>query len=426
MDYLISTELGDDANPGTTDAPWRTLARASAHIYERGDHIVLMGDERYPGTLRLTEANVVPNPEQNVEGWFLYIMGSDHLPDLPPPVIEAGDGDGISIHNIGQVYISTVTVEGSGYATNQGWGVRVINDKPGNERLGEVEVYDVKASGFRWAGIYVGGVCNDLPAFPAPEGCKYGFDPVAISGCEAHDNMYYGIYVSGALAPDMTEHANRNVIINHCKTWDNPGDKHYTRNHSGSGILLDNCAGGLIEHCESWNNGGENGGLTGGPCGIWAHCGDRITIRHCKSYENRTAGTHDGAGFDFDGGVTNSVIEFCESWDNDGAGYLMWNYKNAPFTLSGNIIRDCVSVNDGRKHGYGGIHIGTSGEPIRDIWVRNNRVTQSPAPSDTPSCVWLGGKHNENIVLRGNTFTATGGVPEIVYEGGAAGVTVVP
>ena len=183
---------------------------------------------------------------------------------------------------------------------------------------------------------------------------------------------------------------------------------------------------GFIEHCESWNNGGENGGLTGGPCGIWAHCADRVTIRHCKAYENRTAGTHDGGGFDLDGGVTNSVIEFCESWNNDGAGYLMWNNKHAPFTLSGNIIRDCVSTNDGRRHGYGGIHIGTSGEPITDIWVRNCRVTQHPASSGTPSCVWVGGKANENIVFRGNTFTATGGVPEIVYEPGAAGVSVLP
>ncbi len=208
-------------------------------------------------------------------------------------------------------------------------------------------------------------------------------------------------------------------------TRSNHGDKHYTANHSGSGILLDNCQTGRIEHCESFDNGAENAGQTGGPCGIWMHASDRVLIRNCKSYENRTGGAADGTGFDLDGGVTNSLIEYCESWDNDGPGYLMWNYEGAPFTLSGNTIRDCVSTNDGRKHRYGGIHLGTSGKPILDIYVRNCTVTQSPAPGGaSPACLQVEGGQNENIVFRGNTLIASGGIPETRLPEGALGITV--
>ena len=194
----------------------------------------------------------------------------------------------------------------------------------------------------------------------------------------------------------MTEHANAYATIIDCAAYNNAGDSTYTANHSGSGILLDNCRIGRIERCIAHGNGGENAGRTGGPCGIWTHASDRIIITTCCSYSNRTGGRFDGGGFDLDGGVTNCVIEYCRSWDNDGAGYLVWNYENAPFRLTGNIIRDCVSENDGRKNGYGALHIGTSGEPVTDIWVRDCRLIQSPASDgNLPPCIHVEGKHSQ-------------------------------
>ncbi|MBC8136764.1 MAG: right-handed parallel beta-helix repeat-containing protein [Fibrella sp.] len=339
--------------------------------------------------------------------------------------IEAGEGDGIMVKNLSAVEIMNIDVRGSGYTTSQGWGVCVMNDLPGAGRLGDIEIDNVTATGFRWAGIYIGGIPNDLPGFVAPDDCRFGVENSIIYRCEASNNMYYGIYVSGPLRHRMTEHANAAVAIINCKAYDNPGDKLYTANHSGSGILLDNCATGRVENCEAFRNGAENAGQTGGPCGIWSHASDRIAIAHCKSYENRTGGVADGTGFDLDGGVTNSVIEYCESWDNDGPGYLMWNYEHAPFTLSGNTIRDCVSTNDGRKHKYGSIHLGTSGDPIFDIYVRNCTITQSPSPTGgAPACLQIEGKQNENIVFRGNKLTTSGDIPETRFPDGATGITV--
>ncbi len=55
-----------------------------------------------------------------------------------------------------------------------------------------------------------------------------------------------------------------------------------------------------------------------------------------------------GAGFDFDGGCTNSTLQYNYSHDNYGAGYLLAQFDNAP--LMKNItIRYNISENDGRK-----------------------------------------------------------------------------
>ncbi|MBC8143779.1 MAG: right-handed parallel beta-helix repeat-containing protein [Armatimonadetes bacterium] len=421
MQYHISTELGDDENPGTSEKPWKTLARANAHHYENDDKLLLRAGETFPGFLRLSPDNVTKSDSERfiVQAYNLFI-GSDE--STPRPIIEAGTESGITIRNLSRIRILDIDVRGSGHDTNTGWGVCILNDAPGAERLDYVTVSGVRASGFRWAGIYVGGIPNDLPGFDTPADCRHGFSNVTINKCEAFGNMYYGIYVSGRLSPDMTDYANTNVEIDKCKAYDNPGDKFYTENHSGSGILLDNCQTGLILNCEAWNNGAENGGLNGGPCGIWAHCGDRIVVQYCRSHGNRTGGSHDGTGFDLDGGVTNSIIEHCESWDNDGPGFLVWNYENAPFTLSGNIFRDCTSTNDGRKHNYGGIHIGTSGEPVTDMWVRDCQVTQTVAPDgNRPPCLWIGAKV-QNAVLRGNTLVADHDAPGVVIESGAENI----
>ncbi|MBC7805867.1 MAG: right-handed parallel beta-helix repeat-containing protein, partial [Akkermansiaceae bacterium] len=289
MNYHISSETGDDANPGTWTEPWRTLARASAHHYQSEDWIMLREGESFPGTLILSAENVT-------EGEYPILIKSYHDFGAAKPVIEAGDGDGIQIRNVGNVFIRDVDVCGSGYATNTGWGVCVVNDAPGARRLSKVNIHTVNATGFRWAGIYVGGVPNDLPGVIAPDECRYGFSDISITYCTANANMYYGIYVSGPLRPDMTDYANENVAIIESKAHGNHGDKHYTANHSGSGILLDNCRNGRIERCEAYDNGAENAGQTGGPCGIWSHASDRIVIRYCKSYENRTGGAADGTG----------------------------------------------------------------------------------------------------------------------------------
>ena len=295
-------------------------------------------------------------------------------------VIRAGRGTGIRVEDLGGVVIRDLVVVGDLRDGNEGFGVLVLHRRPDETRLEGIRIEGVEARGFRWAGIYVGGVPTNLPGFEAPEGSRHGFRDVRIRDCTARENTYYGIYVDGAGKGAGTDYANRDVAIAECVAADNPGDPQYADNHSGNGILLADTDGGLIEHCVAHGNGEANAGRTGGPVGIWTYASNRVTIQSCESYGNRTGGQADGGGFDLDGGVTNSVIQYCYSHDNDGPGFLVWNYAAAPHRLADNVIRYNISAGDGRKHGYGGISVGTSDAPVRNLSVHNNTVYATRTP----------------------------------------------
>ena len=189
MNYHISSTMGDDANPGTKKKPWRTLARANAEYYDSGDEILLRYDETFPGNLILTEQNYLPESGGTLSVGAYSNERTSYQSKLP--VIEAGDGNGITIRNIAGVTVENIAVVGSGYRTNAGWGIFVVSDLPTKERLSGVTIQRVRVSGFRWAGIYVGGVPNDLPGFVAPDDCRFGFAHITVSHCATYDNAYY-------------------------------------------------------------------------------------------------------------------------------------------------------------------------------------------------------------------------------------------
>ena len=120
-----------------------------------------------------------------------------------------------------------------------------------------------------------------------------------------------------------------------------------------------------------------------GPVGIWCYEADSVTISYCLSYKNKTSkGGADGGGFDFDGGTTNSVIEYCYSYGNQGSGYCIFQYWGAsPFY--NNVIRNNISYNDGTvSDSQAGLYIwNSSGDPnqfynckVYDNIIYNSKV----------------------------------------------------
>ena len=81
-----------------------------------------------------------------------------------------------------------------------------------------------------------------------------------------------------------------------------------------------------------------------------------MLFQYNESHHNHTALTHDGDGFDLDRNVSNSTIQYCYSHDNDGGGFLM-SQKDNNLLHKNNVIRYNISQNDGRKNGYGGLHM---------------------------------------------------------------------
>lgn len=291
-------------------------------------------------------------------------------------------------------------VEGKDRRTNHGSGVSVLNTLPGGKRLEFVRIKNVEARGFGKYGIAVGG-------WPADHS-QSGFRDVRIAGCRASDNAYVGIHVYGIHDYYAKSHAHRDVAVVDCVAHDNPGDPDYLDNHSGNGILLHDVDSGIIDGCTAFGNGKLCRAKAGGPVGIWAWSSRKLVIQNCVSVRNRTGGSYDGGGFDFDGGVSESVMQYNYSAENDGAGYLVFDFGAAQFRLADNVVRFNISENDGRKNGYAGIHVNSVGDPVARLHVYHNTVFAGPSDAkNRPQALLI--HKSKDARIHNNLFITTGG-----------------
>ncbi len=321
--YVSST--GNDANDGTSpETAWRTFARANARTFKRGETLYIESGKTFSGPLSFDKDDVV--------SVLNYGEGR--------PLIDGAAGDGIVLDRCESASIRNVAVVGAGRKTGnkQGVGVRITGAK--NVRLEGIE-----ASGFQRAGVEFRGCTG-----------------ITLRQVHAHDNGYAGI--------SSESPRSRNVRIEQCRAIDNAGDPTILDNHSGSGIVLFDVEDAIVTHCEAAGNGAEMPRKGNGPVGIWcANRSTRVTIQHCISHHNKSPGA-DGGGFDFDGGVTDSVMQFNYSYENKGWGYLLYEYgSDSPF--ANNVVRYCVSENDGDA----GIGIGEQAKHgFSDCRIHNNVV----------------------------------------------------
>ena len=379
--YYISPS-GNDSHSGTSaQSAWRTIDKVNAIDLNPGDKVLFEAGHDYPGNLLLT-AQDAGTPKQPV---VIGSYGSGRAK------IKAGDGSGVTVRNAGGVVVENLIVTGDDYRSNVGSGVKIVNELPNNQKLQYIRVHNVEASGFgrkkhpspeglqtpNGCGIFVGGDASDKT--------KSGYIDVRITNCLTYQNEFYGILTTGYWQDDPDTYANINVYVGHCKMYDNPGDPEFLKNHSGSGILMEDVDGGMIEYCEAYNNGYDCFNPAG-PVGIWAAVVNNVIIQNCESHHNRRgkAKAGDGDGFDFDGGTTNSIMQYNYSHDNDGPGYLICSYKNAPHTFNNNIFRYNISLNDCQKGPGGGICLWSGSpeeDPIYNTQIYGNTVYSSSGPA---------------------------------------------
>ena len=162
----------------------------------------------------------------------------------------------------------------------------------------------------------------------------------------------------------------------------------------------------------------------GGGVGIWAFDSSGIVFAHNESFGNGSPEiTDDGDGFDFDRGVSHSVMVDNYSHDNGGVGLLVCscNGGEPPFYRMHDItLRSNVSRDDGSS-GQPSLYV-DGGEPMTAIHIFGNRVES--ARGDGPlvnltgcrDCTASQMANVENgpytsISVRGNTFIAGAGKP---------------
>jgi hypothetical protein len=411
MTYYVSPSGNDDHSGASVQAAWRTLDKVNSTDLDPGDKVLLEAGREFPGGLLLSEEDAGTLTQPVLIGSY----GSGRAR------IKAGDGSGVTVWNAGGVVVENLIVMGRDYRTNVGSGIKIVNELPGNRKLEYIRVHNIEASGFgrkedpapeglqtpNGCGIFVGGNASDKS--------KSGYRDVRITDCVTCQNEYFGILITGYWQDDPDTYANGHVYVGYCRMDDNPGDPNYFRNHSGSGILMEDVDGGVIEYCQASNNGYKGGCRVGGPIGIWAAVANNVIIQCCESHHNR-AGKGDGGGFDFDGGTTNSILQYNYSHDNDGAGYLICSYKDAPHTFHDNIVRYNISVNDGRR-GHAGIQFWSGSpkeDPIHSTQIYGNTVYArcSPAVGFAPREGIYNTKVCNNLFVTANSHKLVAGGPD--------------
>lgn len=334
--YFVSNS-GNDNNPGTEEKPFKTIQKINSIVLEPGDALFLKGGETFNGKLSI-RLNGTSSDSILVSS---YGQGR--------ALIDGGNDQAISV--AGKYFrLSNLNAKGSGRKEgNTSAGIQVIEAH-------HAVVDNIHVEGFQKAGL---GLWN----------CKN----VLISKVEAENNGFSGIYVEGS-----NKKESRNITVRDCKANNNPGDPTNLTNHSGNGILIGLSTNVIIDHCTATDNGWDMPRTGNGPVGIWGYECDSLTIQYCISYRNRTQkGAKDGGGFDFDGGITNSLMQYCLSYENEGAGYGLFQYNGASPWYN-NTMRYCLSINDARKtEGSGGIFV-WSNDPdsahLSNCFIYNNVI----------------------------------------------------
>jgi hypothetical protein len=398
--FYVDSAHGRDSNPGTSPRePWRSLARVGSGGYRGGDTILLRGGERFDGTICVGRSNVSASDRGG--GLTIRSYGGGRATIAAPP-----HTDGIAAIDVG-VDVAGVNLVGRH---------DVCNENTSNG-------YRAGTAGIRLEATDLNGTLSpaltvtnaDLRRFcegilVVSQDASSRVSGVRISHVTAHDNSDAGIWTYDRA---RAEQLITDVRVTHTRAY---------RNGYRGGIMLFGVDGATVAHSVAY----DNARLAGGGVGIWAFDSNRVVFAHNESFGNGSPEiTDDGDGFDFDRGVSNSVMVDNYSHDNGGVGLLVCscNVGEGPFYRMHDItLRSNVSRNDGSS-GQPSLYV-DGGEPMTAIDILDNLVESARgdgplvnltgcrdcSPSQMAN---VGDGPYTSVSVRGNTFIAGADKPHL-------------
>ena len=348
--FYISPNGNDSASGLAPAQAWRTVRKVNQTVYSPGDTILFEGGTTFKGPL-IFDKKDHGTPAAPI------VIGSYRLAEAGRAKISAGRGTGVDVYNASGIHLRDLIIVGNGATRNSQSGVMVLSTRNGGIR--NIRMENLEIFGFGENGISIG-------TWRTNTGCK----DVTITRCTAHDNLDAGIFTWGPWGSGL--YAHRDVHVSDCLTYGMKG---------GSGIILSSVDGGIVERCVAHDNGVECSGASG----IWAWDSTNILLQFNESYRNRSI-EEDGDGFDLDGGVTNSAMQYNYSHDNDGAGFLLAQYPSAPQRMKNLTVRHNITEHDCCKLNYGAIHVWNSEDPawISDVHIYHNMIYLASPAGKTP------------------------------------------
>jgi hypothetical protein len=377
-DYFVSP-AGNDSYPGTNWAkPFKTINKG---IFNR-----LPGDVVHLTNGAVFNENVYFGPGGGgggTNGNPVTLMCDD---PVNRAVITQPDTnkDGVLIYNLGNVSLRNLVITGQGPSATAKAGVTAQSYLGG------------KLSGLTFSNLTVSGF-HDGIVISAYGNASDGFNNILIQSCQASNNLHSGGHTYGLQVGAIS-----NIVVRASTFNNNLGDPAAPGN-TGSGFVLAQTVDGLVEYCVAHDNGGA-GTSEEGPVGLWCYDSRRITFQFCESYRNQ-AQNQDGDGFDLDLGTSDSIIQYCYSHNNFGAGYLLSTDGNLT-RWSNNIVRYCISENDGQGRTMGAIELycPAGPAPLKNSQVYGNTIYSSVAPAIAFN---VNNANMTNVCLRNNNIMTT-------------------
>ncbi len=323
--YYVDSRGGEDANSGTQEKPWRTLAKVNAAKFEPGDRVLFRGGSVWKGQLAPTASGADGSPI------IIDRYGSGAL----PRVDGAGEvADAILVKNVQWIEIHHLEVTNLGSTPADRRGVHIFLDNFGTAKhivIAGLYVHDVNGTNQKKD---AGGIIFRTNGDTTPS----RFDGLTIER-----NIIWKVDRSAIAA--QSYHWRRthwfpspNVVIR-----DN-----YVEDIGGDGIVPWATDNALIEHniarhcnmrAKTYN------------AGIWPWSTDNSVFQL-----NEAALTHstlDGQGFDSDFNSRSTLFQYNYSHNNEGGFMLICTpgRRNEGENLGniGTIVRYNISRNDGAR-----------------------------------------------------------------------------
>jgi hypothetical protein len=403
--YYIDSEKGNDNNNGTSiKAPWKTIDRVSAVVFQPGDRILFKANSRFEGHLwpkgkgnpgapviidMYGEGN---KPIINAGGLFneaLLLFNTECWEINNLELVNKGKGNPpfrtgicIRVNNYGiarHIYLKNLIirdVNGSNYKSAK--GPDLINDQ--YQVVGKL---GFDSESYRWgAGIRINNLGDSI---------KSCFEDLLIEGCHLIRTDRDGIDLYSAyMSFEKNWFPNKKVIIRNNLIEDFGGD----------GIVVRGCDSALIEHnvlryghmrCPDY------------AAGIWPHSCNYTIIQF-----NEVSHMHsvlDGMAYDSDIHCRNTFIQYNYSHDNEGGFMMICGGSTNKHT----VIRYNISQNDKHRLIY------LSG-PAENVEFYNNVIYLGEGHE--AYAIWGGGEKS-NCIFANNILYFKG---KGRYQKGMAGI----
>jgi hypothetical protein len=284
---------------GSSASPWNLLASVGSYTgFHSGDVVTLTG----------TFNNQILTLGSAATGITITTSASS-----PAKIVESSSYAFTSAITVttSDVTLSNLQLTGPGLTASSNSYYGIYFENTGLVQLTGAAVSNVNASGFVFAGLQI-------------QGSTVGFSNINISNSTFSSNQVSGIVVESS----GSGYAHTNLLISNCTTSLNAGAAiYYNAHHSGAnqnsvngGIFLSSVNGGTVDHCKAIGNCYNSTGAVG----IWAYNSNAIVFQYCESADNKTTVPGaDGDGFDFDHGVSDSIMQYDYSHGNYGSGFFI-------------------------------------------------------------------------------------------------------